>query len=826
MNCFWLRRQGVVLVILLSGLAASGIAQQPKPESATDPVPRDAKWWAERHAAMNARVKQGNVDVIFIGDSITQGWEGPGKEVWREFYGNRNAVNLGIGGDRTQHVLWRLDHGNLDGISPKLAVLMIGTNNSGDNTPEEIADGVKAIVQKLRAKLPQTKVLVLGIFPRGPNHDDPRRQVNAKANAIIAKLADGTMVRYLDIGPKFLKEDGTLTREIMPDLLHLTPQSYRIWAEAIEPVVAEVMGTRLSVDQFAPIDARQVKVSGEIGRRIQATVENNLMVIDLDNDFLKPFQERKQNGGYVGLGKTIDAAARLAAYTGDARVIERKKHLVAEALRAQQPDGYLGLMAPEARMWSLWDVHEMSYLIYGLVTDYRLFGEKASLEAARKLADYIDKRWSAEPDRIPGGGQIALHMAVTGVEPAMLALHQATGEAKYLDFCIKLRKLPQWEARIVRGRWGQIEGHAYAHLCRCLAQARLSRLVPDGRLWLPSHEAIDFLTKQNGLVITGTCGDHECWHDTQEGTINLGETCATAYLIRFLGEWFRIEGNPRYGDMIERAIYNALFAAQSPDGRQIRYYTPFDGPRSYFKGDTYCCPCNYRRIVAELPEMIYYRSADGVAVNLYVPSSAKFELDGGVSVNLRQETEYPHAGQVVLHVEPSKAATFSIALRIPRWCTKPAVSVGGQPVSQPVVPGTLLTLRRAWQPGERIVLDLPLAWRLVKGRVNQAGRVAVMRGPLVFTLARSRHKELAGLDLRLIVLDPQSLEGPIADDSVHPGGLACRVRAWGPGQWYPFAKTDLALTLTEFPDPQGEAVYFKVPDPNAPGLVDDELVQP
>jgi beta-glucosidase len=215
-------------------------AKDAPPSSTVVPASKPIVWWQQRHAAMNARVKQGNVDLIFIGDSITQAWEGA-KEVWGKYYGKRNAVNLGIGGDQTQHVLWRLDHGNIDGISPKLAVLMIGTNNAHGNSSEQIAEGVKAIVEKLRAKLPKTKVLVLGIFPRGPNNQDHLRQVNAKANQIIAKLADNQNVFYLDIGPKFLEADGTLTKEVMPDLLHLTPKSYQIWAEAIEPTVAKLM---------------------------------------------------------------------------------------------------------------------------------------------------------------------------------------------------------------------------------------------------------------------------------------------------------------------------------------------------------------------------------------------------------------------------------------------------------------------------------------------------------------------------------------------------------------------------------------------------------
>jgi lysophospholipase L1-like esterase len=208
---------------------------------AIKPVPREGNWM-KRHESFNERVKQGKVDLLFIGDSITQGWEGAGKDVWARHFAPRNAVNLGIGGDRTQHVLWRLEHGNVDGIAPKLAVLMIGTNNSGSNTPEQIADGVAAIVKKLREKLPETKVLVLGIFPRGADDNDPRRQTNRKANELIAKLADGRMVEYLDIGPAFLSDDGSLSKEIMPDLLHLSPKGYQIWAESIEPHVQRLMG--------------------------------------------------------------------------------------------------------------------------------------------------------------------------------------------------------------------------------------------------------------------------------------------------------------------------------------------------------------------------------------------------------------------------------------------------------------------------------------------------------------------------------------------------------------------------------------------------------
>jgi len=226
-------------VLILSGQVL--IAGQ-KQNSTVEPAHRHS-WWTLRNDAVNERVKQGNVNLLMIGDSITHGWEGGGKKLWDKYYEPRNAVNMGFGGDRTQHVLWRLEHGHLKGISPKLAVLMIGTNNSNgnDNTAEEIADGIIAICKKLRAECPKMKILILAIFPRGPEKSE-QREKNAKASLLASKIADGKMIHYLDINDKFLTEEGFLTKKIMPDYLHPNEVGYKIWVEAMEPKVAELMG--------------------------------------------------------------------------------------------------------------------------------------------------------------------------------------------------------------------------------------------------------------------------------------------------------------------------------------------------------------------------------------------------------------------------------------------------------------------------------------------------------------------------------------------------------------------------------------------------------
>ena len=231
------------IMLTLGGLPqSSAIGQTATANKATTPVPREAGW-VKHHERINARTKQGDIDLIFIGDSITQGWNDG--ETWKKYYGHRKASNLGISGDRTEHVLWRLENGNIDGITPKVAVIMIGTNNSGGNeyTGEDIGEGIKAIVAELREKLPKTKILLLAIFPRG-HKPNPQRDKNTVASKVASEVADNKNVFFLDIGSSFLDDKGEIDHDIMPDFLHLSPEGYKVWAKAIEPKLSELLGDK------------------------------------------------------------------------------------------------------------------------------------------------------------------------------------------------------------------------------------------------------------------------------------------------------------------------------------------------------------------------------------------------------------------------------------------------------------------------------------------------------------------------------------------------------------------------------------------------------
>jgi beta-glucosidase len=249
----FMSRKAIFQLFLGLVFSATGLTcfaeDQKKPSMSVTPEVQTAEWakawWMPRHEQkLKEKEQLGQVDLLWIGDSITHGWESAGKPIWEKFYASRKPLNIGFSGDRTENVLWRLDHGAIDGISPKVAVIMIGTNNAGhrQDSPEDISAGIEQIVKKLREKLPETKVVLLAIFPRGANNEDALRKLTDGTNEKIKSLADDKHVYFVNINSVFLDKDGKLPVEVMPDLLHPNEEGYRRWAEALEPKLAELLG--------------------------------------------------------------------------------------------------------------------------------------------------------------------------------------------------------------------------------------------------------------------------------------------------------------------------------------------------------------------------------------------------------------------------------------------------------------------------------------------------------------------------------------------------------------------------------------------------------
>lgn len=217
------------------------------PRLNTAVVPMLSPQFQAKHQANLEVARQGDADVLFTGDSITDFWRnttGPfaGKPVLDRYFGHWKVANFGIAGDTTQGVLYRLQNGEGRGFSPKAVMLMIGTNNTARNTAAEIAEGIGAVVLQLQRDFPNAKILLLGIFPRG-RAGDPVRGTIAEINRTIARMHDGNRVHYLDIGDKFLAEDGSIPADVMSDLLHPGPKGYEIWANAVIEPLSALMGT-------------------------------------------------------------------------------------------------------------------------------------------------------------------------------------------------------------------------------------------------------------------------------------------------------------------------------------------------------------------------------------------------------------------------------------------------------------------------------------------------------------------------------------------------------------------------------------------------------
>lgn len=215
--------------------------------SAVVPVPRDEAWLA-RHEEFVAEAAGGNINLLFIGDSLTDWWRDPerGKSVWDEILAARKAANFGISADRTQHLLWRLQNGEAEGFSPATIILLIGTNNTGmendgskpRNTPGEAIEGIAAVVRELRGRFPAAVIHHFALFPRGEDGSIYRSQI-PEINEGIRRLADGRMVRFHDIGSRFLDQDGDIRLDLMPDRLHLNTEGYRVWGGELGRILGE-----------------------------------------------------------------------------------------------------------------------------------------------------------------------------------------------------------------------------------------------------------------------------------------------------------------------------------------------------------------------------------------------------------------------------------------------------------------------------------------------------------------------------------------------------------------------------------------------------------
>ncbi|HUT95311.1 MAG TPA: beta-L-arabinofuranosidase domain-containing protein [Thermoguttaceae bacterium] len=593
-------------------------------------------------------------------------------------------------------------------------------------------------------------------------------------------------------------------------------------------------------DKLCRVALNQQELGGEIDRRIKNLIYQNYMVVDLDGKWLDHFRNRTDRGDrqyvYYGIGKVFDAGSLFAAYTGDPKVAARTQYIIDELVKSRDADGYLGFwnVEPENRQNHInWILHEQEYINLALVRNYRSTGNPQSLAHAKIMGDYILKTFPTPQNPCYDAGEIC----TAGLPEGMLELYRVTGDKRYFDFAadvphgnsrgeVQLASLRTWEQDVSRRPC-----HVYVMLARCYAQTELYRLTGEENLLNMSQFMRNELLKdgEGGMLVTGSCSEGEHFTYNQNGRGAIGESCVTAYVLRWMDSLMRLEGDMRYGDVLERTIYNALLAANSPDGRWIRYFTPFTGDRQYDTRDFFCCCGNYRRAVAELPQKVYCRTPeDGIALILFTNSKKSFDVKGQ-AVTILQEAAYPNDGNVKLTFSTQNPVAFAFQFRTPRWCEKITLRVNDE------VPVTIdpsgqklgcYVLNRTWKDGDVVGISMPMAWRFLRGRAIQYGRVVLLRGPIVYCIGKDQNAELLVKcpEPRNLVIDPASVNEPVRDDSIRPNGLKVVAKAWL-NQDCTGEKVD--VTLTEFIDPSGQDVYFCVPnlaDTSPVGLTDDEIV--
>lgn len=237
----------IFMVLLLASVPNGASAQHSCADNhlALTPAPLQeewaVEWWMPRHEQKLSEEGRESAEILLIGDSITHGWENTGKDTWETYFGEYRTYNIGYSGDRTENVLWRFEHGEIDGIDPGIAVVMIGTNNTGhrQDPSECTAKGVELIVDQIKQKLPNTHILLLAIFPRNDSPNGEFKKLNTEINERIATLGNRKNVEFLNFNNAFLDVNGSLSKSIMPDLLHPNEEGYRIWAEVMKPVIED-----------------------------------------------------------------------------------------------------------------------------------------------------------------------------------------------------------------------------------------------------------------------------------------------------------------------------------------------------------------------------------------------------------------------------------------------------------------------------------------------------------------------------------------------------------------------------------------------------------
>jgi uncharacterized protein len=586
---------------------------------------------------------------------------------------------------------------------------------------------------------------------------------------------------------------------------------------AAGPTRAVPPQTSTNRDACVPLPPGAVQPGGLLGQRFHASEANRLLLVDED-ELLGGFRNRPGKQAWIGehVGKWLHAATLSYACSGNQALREKLDRVVTALLGTQEADGYLGTYSPEHRFsldkGSEWDVWVHKYNLIGLLTYHEVTGSAAALGACRRIADLLAETFG------PGKKSIAstslwAGMASTSVLDPVVLLYSITGERRYLEFAEYI--VAAWDdpggARILSGLLAGApvytygEGKAYEFMSNVIGLVRLYRATGAETYLTAACNAWKDIAA-NRLYITGSGSTWERWRpdhcfpNTNGGNgldTNLCETCVTVTWMQLNLELYRTLGGAEFAEQIERTVYNHLLGAQGPGADRWCCYPPLEGTK-VFRRDTNCCLSSGPRAIALLPTVLYSTTLEGLDVPVFAASKARVHLaDGGV-VDVEQETEYPLDGRVRLRMAAiAPPRPFTLRLRVPAWTPGVTLRVNGQPCMGAEPTSGFVSIRREWRAGDTVTYDIDMAPRAVLGDHGNAGKVAVLYGPLVLAADGKYNPAVRALaETAVAAADPAALELRLADCGGLEGVPRFEVAGLAPA---PGATAPQRLTLSLVP---------------------------
>ncbi len=571
----------------------------------------------------------------------------------------------------------------------------------------------------------------------------------------------------------------------------LTSTSFSCLAAGIIPVPDKVTCALPDRQAFEVPD--QFHFTGWLGSRMEANEQNRLVKLDTGR-LLEGYRKRPGRQAWDGehVGKWLHAATLAWAYTGDPALREKLDYTVRELTKCQLEDGYLGTYVDKDR-WTEWDVWAHKYNLIGLLTYVRYTGNQEPLSACQRMGDLLCNTFGDEPgkkDILKAGWHVG--MAPTSVLEPMVLLYRITGERRYLEFCRYIFRAweqpngPHIVSRLLTLKRVDKVGNGKAYeMLSCLNGAlEYYRTVRDPQVLQACLNAWQDIV-DNRLYLTGAASYGELFHDNFDlpNVANVGETCVTVTWEQFNAQLLRLTGEARFAEQLEHVVLNQLFGAQKCDGSAWGYYVQMEGKKPYSSNlDGHCCLSSGPRGVSLIPTFAVATDLDGVVVNLYEAGTARLKLHGGGTVRLAIDTLYPHDGLVRLNIEPTIQQPFSVKLRVPAWCRSSSVQVNNKRISTKPGADGYVAINRSWKKGDVIKLNLKLEPRLTLGDHLNAGKAALMYGPLVLAadeglLGEGRTLSLLSLgtpDVAAVHLTPEPAPGAYMS---WPGAQVYRIQA-------------------------------------------------